>query len=190
MAHPILLALSGSLRQQAYSTAVLHGLRDAAAGQAEIRLHPLNGVPLYNQDLDTPSPPDEVAALRQAVADADELIISTPEYNHGIPGVLKNALDWASRPYGRSTMTGKAVLAISSSPGAVGGARAHAQLNETLASIAARIVLRPQAVIANVHQKLADGRLTDRETLDFLLAGVGDLLRDAARPGSADREAS
>ena len=190
MARPILLALSGSLRQQSHSTAVLRGLRDAAAAKADIRLHPLGGVPLYNQDLDTQSPPDEVAALRKAVADADGLIIATPEYNHGIPGVLKNALDWASRPYGRSTMTGKAALTISSSPGSVGGARAHAQLNETLTSIAARIVLRPQAVIANVHQKVADGRLTDRETLDFLLAGVDDLLRDAARPGSADHEAS
>ena len=99
MAHPILLALSGSLRQQSYSTAVLHGLRDAAAAQAEIRLHPLDGVPLYDQDLDLPSPPGKVAALRQAIADTGGLIISTSEYDHGIPGVRRDALDWASRRF-------------------------------------------------------------------------------------------
>ncbi len=71
-----------------------------------------------------------------------------------------------------------------------GGARAHAQLNETLASIGARTVLRPQAVVGAVHEKIADGRLTDQRTLDFLVAGIDDLLADIARPTTADREAS
>ncbi len=190
MSRPVLLALSGSLRQHSYSTAILLALRDAAADRAEVRLHPLADVPLYNEDLDTESPPEGVAVLRQAVADADGIVIATAEYNHGLPGVLKNALDWASRPYGRSPMAGKTAYTISSSPGAVGGARAHAQLNETLLSIGVHIVLGPQAVVANVQHKLADGRPADEATSSFLLAGLDRLLRDIARLGSADREAA
>lgn len=190
MTRPLLLAFSGSLRRQSYTTAVLSSLGEAAADRAEVRIHPLSDIPLYNQDLDTASPPQSVALLRQAVAQADGLLIATPEYNHGMSGVMKNALDWLSRPYGRSTLTGKTALTITSSPGGVGGARAHAQLNETLASIAVRIVLRPQAVIPHVHEKLTDGRVHDEATLKFLLAGIDDLLRDIASPAASDREAA
>lgn len=190
MSLPKLLAISGSLRGQSFSTTILTTLADALAGKAEVRVFTLHDVPFYNQDLDTAEPLASVAELRRLIGEADGLIIATPEFNHGIPGVLKNALDWASRPYGRSTLTGKTAFTITSSPGAVGGARAHAQLNETLSSIAVRTVLRPQAVIAGVHEKIADGRFTDQKSLDFLLAGVDDLLRDIARPAAADREAA
>ena len=189
MSRPVLLAISGSLRRHSYSTAILLALRDAAAEGAEVRLHPLADVPLYNEDLDTQSPPEGVAALRLAVSAADGIIIATAEYNHGLPGVLKNALDWVSRPYGRCAMTGKAAYTISSSPGAVGGARSHAQLNETLLSIGVHIVLGPQAVVAGVQRKIVDGRL-DEATASFLLSGLDNLLRDAVRLGSADRQAA
>ena len=187
---PRLLGLSGSLRRQSYSTAILHGLRHAISDRAEIVLHPLDTIPPYNQDLDTAAPPEPVAALREAVRTAHGLIIATPEYNHGLPGMLKNALDWMSRPYGRSTMTGKFAFTITSSPGAIGGARAHVQLNETLNSIAVRVVLRPQAVITFVGDKIADDRITNAATLAFLIEGVGDLLRDIAAPNAADHEAA
>ena len=190
MSKPTILALSGSLRRASYSTGLLRALAIAAAEQAEVILHPLGAVPLYDQDLDTADAPPAVAALRAAIAAADGLIIATPEYNHGIPGMLKNALDWASRPYGRSTLTGKVAFTITSSPGGVGGARAHAQLNETLASIAVRVVLRPQAVIPFVSEKLDGDRITHEPTLGFLLEGVADLLRDVATPNAADREAA
>ena len=135
---------------------------------------------------------DDLITVRgsRAIAQADGLVIASPEYNHGMPGVLKNLLDWASRPTGQSTLTGKPVLIFTASPGAVGGARAHAQLNETLASIGARTVLRPQAVIPFVRDKIVDGRLTDPLTLDFLFGAVDDLLREIARPGSAITEQS
>ncbi len=190
MSPPRLLGLSGSLRRQSYSTAILRGLGHALADKAELVLHPLDAIPIYDQDLDTAEPPAPVAALREAIAAADGLVIASPEYNHGLPGMLKNALDWASRPYGRSTMTGKTAYTITSSPGGVGGARAHAQLNETLSSIAVRVVLRPQAVIPFVQNKLAEDRITDAPTLAFLMDGLADLLRDIAAPTSADREAA
>src|SRR5260370_35610697 len=91
-------------------------------------------------------------------------------------GALKNALDWASRPYGRSALRSKPVLTMTASPAFTGGVRAQQQMNETLASIPARLVLRPQIVIGGVHEKVRDGRLVDDATLRFALASVDDLL--------------
>jgi len=96
----------------------------------------------------------------------------TPEYNHGIPGVLKNALDWASRPFGKSVLTNKPTLAITISPAFTGGVRAQAQLNETLLSIPALVLGGPQVVIANIGSKIRDGVLVDQDSLSFALAAL------------------
>jgi chromate reductase, NAD(P)H dehydrogenase (quinone) len=187
---PLLLGISGSLRRGSYNTAILTALAEMVADVACVELFPLNDVPSYDQDSDTQSPPAAIVALRAAVRAADGLIIASPEYNAGMSGVLKNALDWISRPYGKSHLTGKAVLTITSSPASTGGARAQAQLNETLTAIAAQIVLRPQAVIGAVHSKMTADRFTDAKSLQFLKDGVTDLLRDIARYGSAVRQES
>src|SRR5258708_36067381 len=99
-------------------------------------------------------------------------------------GVLKNALDWASRPYGRSALRDKPVLTMTASPAFTGGARAQQQMNETLASIPARPVLRPQIVIGGVHEKVRDGRLVDEATLRFALAGRAEQQQDSRGPRS------
>jgi chromate reductase len=187
---PRLLGLSGSLRKGSYNTAILAALAEIVVGEASLELFPLNDVPLYNQDSDTEAPPTVIVRLRATVGAADGIVIASPEYNAGISGVLKNALDWISRPYGNSRLTGKPVLTITSSPASTGGARAQAQLNETLTAIAAQIVLRPQAVIGSVHSKMTAGKFTDAKSLQFLQDGVADLLRDIARFGSAIRQQS
>jgi len=187
---PRLLGLSGSLRQASYNTAILVAVAEAVSETASLEVFPLNDIPPYNQDDDTATPPASVAALRAAIGAADGLVIASPEYNAGMSGVLKNALDWASRPYAKSTMIGKPVLTLTSSPATTGGARAQAQLNETLTAVAAQIVLRPQTVIGAVHGKIVDGKLDDAATLGFLKAGVADLLRDIARNASVLRQAS
>jgi len=187
---PRLLALSGSLRRQSYNTAILAALAEVVAAQANLELFPLNDVPLYDQDADTETPPAVIARLRVAVASANGIVIASPEYNFGISGVLKNALDWISRPYGKSGLTGKPVLTITSSLATTGGVRAQAQLNETPIAIAAEIVLRPQSVIGSVHAKMTDGKFTDAESLKFLKDGIADLLRDISRYGSAIRQES
>ena len=187
---PRLLGLSGSLRKGSYNSAILAALAEIVVGEASLDLFPLNDVPLYDQDSDTEAPPAVVVRLRAAVASADGVIIASPEYNAGMSGVLKNALDWISRPYGKSTLTGKPVLTLTSSPASTGGARAQAQLNETLTAIAAQIVLRPQAVIGSVHSKMTGGKFTDTKALHFLKEGVADLLRDIARLGSAVHQES
>jgi chromate reductase len=168
-----LLGLPGSIRREAYSLAVLRGLQ-ARLGESVLAIRDLR-LPLYDQDEDGPAAPEAVTTFRSAIAASDGLIISTPEYNHGTSGVLKNALDWASRPYGRSVLTTKPVLVISSSPAFTGGVRAHAQVNETLLSVQALILSGPQVVIGGVAHKVRDGRLVDEATLSFTLAAIDRL---------------
>lgn len=185
---PRLLGLSGSLRKASYNTAILLALADVVADKASLELFPLNDVPVYNQDVDAEATPGSVVALRAAIGDADGVVIASPEYNAGISGAMKNALDWASRPYGKSTLTGKPVLTLTSSPAFTGGARAQAQLNETLTAIAAQIVLRPQTVIGAVHEKMTNARFTDVRALNLLGSGVDDLLRNIERNAAVIRQ--
>src|SRR6266481_1032958 len=173
-----LLGLSGSLRRASNSTAVLRGLQDALAPKARLDVFSLHGLPLYNEDDDGEHAPESVRALRSATETSDGVIVVSPEYNHGMSGVLKNSLDWASRPYGRSVLSGKPVLTMTASPAFTGGVRAQQQMNETLASIPARLVFRPQIVIGGVHEKVRDGRLIDEAALSFALAGVDDLIEE------------
>jgi chromate reductase, NAD(P)H dehydrogenase (quinone) len=164
-----LLRLSGSIRQGSANTIILRTLAI---------VFPLNDVPLYNSDLEGERLPDSVQALKDAIAQSDGIILCSPEYNHGISGVLKNALDWASRPAFASPLKNKPSLLMTSSPGYVGGARAHAQMQETLASALARVVVRPQVVIAGVMQKIVDGKFVDEITIKFCLEAIDDLLRE------------
>jgi chromate reductase len=108
---------------------------------------------------------ESVRALRSAIETSDGMIVGSPEYNHGMSGVLKNALDWAFRPYGQSTLGSKPVLTMTASLAFTGGVRAQQQMNETLVSIPARLVHRPQIVIGGVHEEVRDGRLVDEATL-------------------------
>lgn len=171
-----LLGLSGSLRADSYSTGILRTLAAEAGQDVEILIHSLADVPLYNQDLDGAEPPAAVSALRSAIANADGLVIVTPEFNYGVPGVLKNALDWASRPYGAASLNGKPVITMSASPAFTGGVRALAPLHETLLATQSLILPRPQTVIGEVHKKFEDGRLVDQAALQFAWQAIADLL--------------
>jgi chromate reductase, NAD(P)H dehydrogenase (quinone) len=182
MARVSLLGLSGSLRAESYSTAILHSLADRLEGRTELGIHDYAELPLYNQDLDDPNAPAAVHALRDAIAQADGLVIVTPEYNYGMPGVLKNALDWASRPYGAASLKGKPVVTISNSPAFTGGVRALSQLHETLLATQSLIVPRFQTVIGEVHKKFEDGRLSDEAAISFALEAIDDLRAFVGQP--------
>ncbi|MGY3609784.1 MULTISPECIES: NADPH-dependent FMN reductase [unclassified Bradyrhizobium] len=162
-------------RKASYSAAVLSSLRDHLAPMATLEIRDLR-LPLYSEDDDGAATPGEVRDFRQAIDASDGVVIVTPECNHGIPGVLKNALDWASRPFGKSVLIGKPVLVMSVSPAFTGGVRAHAQLNETLLAIQARIVPGPQVVIGGVAEKINDGVLVDEACQRFALAAIDRLL--------------
>jgi chromate reductase, NAD(P)H dehydrogenase (quinone) len=189
-AKPRLLGISGSLRKASTNTAILKALAEAIADKAVLEIFPLNDIPLYDQDIDVEPPLLAVAAFREAIAKADGVVISSPEYNYGMSGVLKNALDWASRPYNKSRLTGKPVLTITASAASTGGVRAQGQLNETLTAIAALVVLRPQSVIGSVFQKMTDGKFTDETSLKFLSAAIDDLLRDIAKTQAVIKQES
>jgi len=175
---PKLIGISGSLRAASFSTAILEGLADALAGKAELTVFRLNDVPLYNGDLDNETPPAGVTALREAIKAADGVIVATPEYNYATSGVLKNAIDWASRPYGKSAFAAKPALIVSSSPGTTGGVRAQYQVRDAVSAAGGRVVSYPHVAIAEVHQKVKEGKLVDKAALDFTLGAVDALLTE------------
>jgi len=185
-----LLGLSGSIRQGSVNTAILRSLAERLGDTATLSVFPLNDVPVYNGDLDGPNAPEAVQALKTAIKECDGIILCAPEYNHGMPGMLKNAIDWASRPVFVSPLSGKPTLLMTSSPGYVGGARAHAQMQETMTSVLARVVLRPQVVIAGVLEKIADGRLVHEPTIKFCLEAIDDLLKEIRLATSAANSAT
>jgi chromate reductase, NAD(P)H dehydrogenase (quinone) len=166
-----LVGLAGSLRAQSFSHATLVGLRNNLPDKVWLDILDLR-LPLYNEDGDGAAAPAEIENLRKAIASSDGIVIVTPEYNHGIPGVLKNALDWASRPYGKSCLANKPALVISISPAFTGGVRAHAQVNETLLSIPAQVLGGPQVVIGGIEAKIKNGGLVDEASLSFALAAI------------------
>ncbi|WP_342130341.1 NADPH-dependent FMN reductase [Hydrogenophaga sp. OTU3427] len=126
------LGLSGSLRRHSIHNALMLNAQRMAAPEMRVVIHDLSDLPLFNQDLETPAFPDSVARLHQAVAQADAVLLCVPEYNHGPSGVIKNALDWMSRPAGRSTAMGKPVAMLGASPGIGSTIRAQMSLRPTL----------------------------------------------------------
>lgn len=175
-----ILGLSGSLRRQSAHTAILRTVADRLPEHVRLTLHGLDSIPPYNEDDDGAHATQAVIALRAAVAAADGVLIGSPEYNHGMSGVLKNALDWLSRPHGKSVLQGCPVLSFTASPAFTGGVRAHQQLNETLWAIQAVQVVYPQIVIGNVTSKIDQGQLRDESARAFLLDGVGALITQIA----------
>ena len=169
-----LVGLAGSLRKASYSRATLLGIRNNLPAAVKLEICDLQ-LPLYNEDKDGADTPDDVRRFRNAIAASDGVVIVTPEYNHGIPGVLKNALDWASRPYGKSVLIDKPILVISVSPAFTGGVRAQAQVNETLLSIPAHLMAGPQIVLGGIAAKIKDGML-DQAFLGFTLEALDRLV--------------
>jgi len=177
------LAVSGSLRVGSHNTSLLRAVAALAPPEVEVELwQGLRDVPPYDQDLDGVEPvPAAVASFRDAVANADALLFATPEYNHSVPGALKNALDWASRPHGSHPFTGKPVAVIGSSAGLFGAVWAQAELRKVLIAMGARVV-DVELPIGQAQEKLdADGNLVDDE-LREKLAEVLELLLASATP--------
>lgn len=178
---PRLIGMSGSLRSASTNTAILETLASRLIPHAELILFPLNDIPMYNGDLEAEALPPPVAELKKAISLADGVILCSPEYNYGTSGVLKNALDWASRPGFNSPLKNKPVLIITSSPGVLGGVRAQAQIRETLSATLSKVVRGPQIVIPHVYEKLQDGRVINEPTIEFILAGIEELKREIDR---------
>lgn len=172
------LGLSGSLRAGSHNSALLR----AAAGLLDPAdtfepWNELSELPAYDEDIDVEPAPRAVASLRDAVAAADAIIIATPEYNHSIPGALKNALDWASRPHGTNPFRHKPVLVIGASTGIFGAVWAQAETRKVLGAMGAR-VLDFELPVGQAAEKFdADGRLLDGDVREKLAEAVALLAR-------------
>ncbi len=162
-------AIAGSLRQASYNRSLLRAAQELAPERLRIEIHDLLDIPLYNEDVEKEGVPPSVDALRQAIRAADGLLIATPEYNHGVPGVLKNTFDWLSRPPRGSALGGKPTAIFGASPGMTGTARSQSQLRLSMVFTNSPAMLQPEVLVAKAHEKFdADGRLTDEKTREFL----------------------
>src|SRR5947199_2595957 len=156
------LAISGSLRTGSYNTTLLRAAAEVAPEDVEVVVYDgLKDVPPYDEEDDTETPPAAVAAFREAIAGADGILFATPEYNGSIPGALKNALDWASRPAGQSALRGKPVAVVGATPGMFGAVWAQADLRRVLQTIGAKVVDRELPVMQVDKRFGDDGRLVD-----------------------------
>ena len=163
------VGFAGSLLRGSYNRALLRTAKDLAPPSLQITICELDGIPLYNDDIETAGAPSSVVRLREAVRESDALLIATPEYNHGVPGVLKNTIDWLSRPPRNNALNGKIAAVMGASLGMTGTARGQAQLRQALGATNTYALLQPEVLVAHAHEKFdADGRLTHQETREVL----------------------
>jgi chromate reductase, NAD(P)H dehydrogenase (quinone) len=175
------VGFSGSLRRGSLNSAALRALTALVPADLAIDIFDLSPIPLYNDDLRTKEGyPEGVQSFRDALKAADGVLIATPEYNYSIPGVLKNAIDWASRPP-EQPFDGKPIAILGASPGALGSARAQYHLRQCFIYLNGQVMNRPEVMIGAANSKFdADGNLTDQGTADFLkkfLAAFADHIR-------------
>ena len=174
-----ILAISGSLRRDSQNTMLLRAAAGLLPAGVELAFYDgLKSVPPYDADDDVEPAPPEVAAVRAAVTEADAVLISTPEYNSSIPGALKNALDWASRPMATNSFRNKPVAVIGSSAGVFGAVWAQGELRKVLAAMGARVA-EVEVAVGRVSEKFdADGRLVDEEIRGQLRDALATLIAE------------
>ena len=170
------LGISGSLRRQSLNTAALRACTGLLPPGVTMDLADISAIPLYNEEIREQGLPASVLSLREQILKADALVIATPEYNYSMPCVLKNAIDWASRPPSQP-FEGKPIALMSASPGGFGGARAQYQLRQVFIYLNGLILNRPEAMISAAHTKFdAQGGLTDPTAADQLKALLAALV--------------
>ena len=182
-----ILGIAGSLRNGSLNKAALRAAQQLAPPAAVIEIFDIADLPLYNDDLWTGgTPPPRVLELKQAVRAADAILLVTPEYNYSFSGVLKNALDWASRPYGDNAWKGKPVAIMGASGSALGTGRAQYHLRQCFVSLEMYALNQPEVLINHADKKFdAKGNLTDeptRERMRQMLAALIDLTQRVAAP--------
>jgi chromate reductase, NAD(P)H dehydrogenase (quinone) len=174
-----ILGISGSLRRGSHNASLLRAAVEAAGPDVELELYDgLKEIPPYDEDGDIGGRPLAVARLTSAIAAADAVLFATPEYNSSIPGQLKNAIDWISRPIATNVLRNKPVAVVGASTGAFGAVWAQAELRKVLASLGAR-VLDLELPVPHAHTRFVDGRLVDDEIRLRLLETVGALAAEA-----------
>lgn len=164
-----ILAFAGSLRKGSYNKALVRAAEELKPASMNIDIFDLEGIPLYNADLEAEGDPKRVQEFKSAIQAADGLLIATPEYNHGVPAVTKNAIDWASRPAKDAPLNKKPVGIFGASPGLTGSARGQSQLRQAFEFTNSYCMPQPEILVYRAHKKFDDkGRLTDEPTRKYL----------------------
>lgn len=159
-----ILGFAGSLRKNSYNRGLLRAALELAPPHCSLEIFDLEGIPLFNEDQESPLP-EAVARLKEKVRSADAVLIATPEYNYSMSGVLKNALDWGSRPYGDSAWDNKPVAIMGASLGIQGTSRAQYQLRQVFVYLNMHPVNKPELMIASAHERFdKQGNVTDPKT--------------------------
>jgi chromate reductase len=172
-----ILGIVGSLRQASYNHAALKAAQDLLPAGASLNLIALNDIPVFNQDIEM-TPPESVLEFKRQIRAADAILFATPEYNYSVSGVLKNAIDWASRPYGKSAWQGKPAALMGASVGNMGTARAQYHLRQILVALNMPVVNQPEVMIVNAAERFdQDGKLTDEPTRQHIQKLLGALVR-------------
>lgn len=178
------IGIAGSLRSGSYNRALINAAVELSGPEMAIDPFDLGGIPLYSYDIEQQGDPGPVERFKQAIADADGMLIATPEYQQGVPGVLKNALDWASRPPGGSVLRDKPVAIMGASLGMTGTARAQTQLRQALTYNDCGTLTRPEVLVGRAHEKFdAHGQLIDeatRKAVRDLLVAFNDWINRSA----------
>jgi len=187
-----IVAFAGSLRRGSFNRALIHAAEELAPDGMTIEPIEIGGLPFYNADVEAEGDPPGVAAFKAALAQADGILIATPEYNDGIPAVLTNAIDWGSRLPGRSPLMGKPVALMGASPSQIGTARAQLHLRQLLSHVQARVLPPPELLVARAHERFDAGlRLKDegtRRVLADLLARFSRWIARERAAAEAERE--
>jgi chromate reductase len=179
----LILGLSGSVRRDSHNRKLLRAAAEELPPGTRLAVwEGLDRLPIYDADLDVAPAPSAVRQLRDAIAAADAVLIATPEYNHSIPGGLKNALDWASRPFANNVLRGKPIAVVGASTGLFGAVWAQAETRKVLNAVGAAVVERELPVGQADDAFDADGRLLDPDLRLELAAVVGDLVREVEAP--------
>jgi len=173
----LILGIAGSLRKDSYNRAALRAAQQLAPEGAHVEIFDISGLPGFSQD-DESNPPAKVTEMKQQIRKADAILFVTPEYNYSIPGVLKNAIDWASRPYGDSAWTGKPVAVMGASVGMMGSARAQYHLRQTFVFLNMHAVNQPEVMLSNAAKRFDDqGNLTDETARKLIQQLLAELVR-------------
>jgi chromate reductase len=171
-----ILGIAGSLRKDSYNKAAVRAAQSLCPEGAKLEIYDIAGLPLFNQD-EEKNPTAKVSDFKQKIRAADAILISTAEYNYGLPGVLKNAIDVASRPYGDSAWNGKPVAIMSAAMGTAGGLRAQYQLRQCFVFLNMDAVVQPEVAIAAAHQRFDDkGNLTDETSRKMIAQLLQNLM--------------
>ena len=184
MSKPVrILGIAGSLRRKSFNRAALRAATELVPEGAAIEIFELDGIPGFNQD-EEQKPPSKVVELKRLVRAADAILIVTPEYNYSVPGVLKNAIDWASRPYGDSAWNGKPAAIMGASVGTIGTARAQYHLRQMMVFLNMFPINQPEVMIGNASERFDDeGNLTDDATKEFIRQLLQNLVEWTRRIG-------